>query len=273
MTTPVASTSTSTNRPLRTRTNKPDTFSEPNIPSSARQSSVARARPQQRRTLSPQDAFRSPAGGSYGTPSPSPHRSPNRMTGKKAVSGGDTNMGLGGAFGGDFWSSSFSSLSALASAALGSDTTAAGKGKENMGRPAPSRRKRSSREMSRALSPASRSRSGSQRQPKEWGPPGIDGGKSRSPFPSVDERYKTVQERKREALLMQATEGINDLKLDSKGNYKRRTSDELTRSPSIANPASREGSSSTDDSGQTSLVYIHHVQPTDSLMSVSIRYG
>lgn len=165
---------------------------------------------------------------------------------------------------GDFWKSSFSSLSALASAALGSDTTAMDKRSKNIARPIPTKGKH--------LRSSSRPRSTSRRnQPSEWGPKGFASDGSPALRLSSD-NYKTPQERKREVLLAQSVSMNGDSILDSKGNFKRRGSDDFSGSTSPLD-AMRSRQSSQMDLGSDALVYIHNVQPTDTLTGVSIRYG
>lgn len=77
---------------------------------------------------------------------------------------------------------------------------------------------------------------------------------------SKEDRQALIQSKRRE-LLLQAN---GDALPDSQGNYKRRISVDDSYASSVP-PAEQ-------DDGDA-LVYIHQVQPTDSLTGVSIRYG
>ncbi|KAI5303801.1 hypothetical protein KEM56_007171, partial [Ascosphaera pollenicola] len=173
---------------------------------------------------------------------------------------------------GDFWKSSFSSLSALASAALGSDTSAMDKRSNNITRPTTTTTTTAPATRSRHLRSNSRPRSISRKkQPSEWGPQGPTSDNAPALKISGD-NYKTPQERKREALLAQSVSMNGEFVPDPRGNFKRRSSDEYTR-PTSPTQAMRTRRPSQMDSSPDALVYIHHVRPTDTLTGVSIRYG
>ncbi|KAI5288676.1 hypothetical protein KEM54_005020 [Ascosphaera aggregata] len=205
----------------------------------------------------------------------------------------------------DFWKSSFSSLSALASAALGSDTSSADKHNRNLSRsaftPSTAKQAKSPRggrasfwtslsetpwaKPSAASSATSTKTTTTSRRkpPSEWGPSGSVG--NTAPTLKIsDTNYKTSQERKREALLVQSASMNDEFKTDSRGKIKRKSSDDFptssssfsTTHPIYTDDAVRARSSpqsQMDPSSQDTLVYIHHVQPTDTLTGVSIRYG
>lgn len=159
----------------------------------------------------------------------------------KQVSGA-AGINEGSVFGTDFWRTSFSSLQSIASAALGS----AGDAARTTGAMPSSLRSKPKRGRGSAAAD----------KPKEWGPSALLGATA-APG-SQEERQELVRARKREALLQ------GDEAVDSLGNYKRRNSGE-------GRGRGSDAASEPDDSH--ALVYIHHVQQSDSLMSVSIRYG
>ena len=179
--------------------------------------------------------------------SPSPKRSKPPPAwdsqGKKPVASG---------FSTDFWSSSWSSLQSLASSVMGSGTSGAENsgfswinGQPNRNPPAVG---------SLRGGPGARSKPS---LTSAWGPSNL-AWKEMAPG-SKEERDALVQAKKREALLL----ANGDTMTDSQGNYKRRDSSEGAQS----------FTQTSEDHDSETLVYIHQVQPNDSLTSVSIRYG
>ncbi|KAL4976587.1 hypothetical protein BDW66DRAFT_134874 [Aspergillus desertorum] len=143
----------------------------------------------------------------------------------------------------DFLDASWSSLQGLASSFLGSDTA----------RPTPNGTSRShNRKPSRPdyfATPRATSAS-------TWGPSG-----STTPEIAVgtqEERQAMVQAKKMEALLLAETDPSWNLN----SRHKRRDSNDRTVQFEV----------DTDQDEET-LVYVHQVQPTDSITGVTIRYG
>lgn len=141
--------------------------------------------------------------------------------------------GLGGLFEGG-WASSWNAIQGLASSVLAPEEG----GSEGLGR----RRKEKPR-----------------RAPDTWGPSGTP----RKPGDvigagSVAERGAAVRALKMRGLLEGREEDLN-VRKDTNGKYKRRTSVEDT-------------ARLRDDDGDA-LVYIHHVQPEDTLAGVVLRYN
>jgi hypothetical protein len=93
--------------------------------------------------------------------------------------------------------------------------------------------------------------------PAQWGPAG--GGEQQLGFGSREDRLAKVQARKRETLL--AADGY--LLPDASGRYKRRDSED-NGAPSAAQ---------TENEDRDALVYIHKVNPSDTLAGVMIRYN
>jgi len=89
-----------------------------------------------------------------------------------------------------------------------------------------------------------------------WGP-NADGASDSVPG-SMEERQAMVQAKKREALLL----ANNTKNRDGAGRYKRRDSD--SRGPEF---------STSNEVEEDALVYVHKVQPQDTLAGVMIKYG
>ena len=143
------------------------------------------------------------------------------------------------------WESSWSSLQGLASNLLGSDTGPS----KIKARSSASPRRRRSREGLQGLFSSIAGR-------EQWGPSG-------NPIThlaqgSKEDRLAQVQVKKREALL--AANGSTSS--DFIGRYKRRTSEEEER-----------GSDLLEGHDPDALVYLHHVQPSDTLAGITIRYN
>lgn len=135
------------------------------------------------------------------------------------------------------------SISGIASTLLGNDSHAQVKGKDKGAAKAPSWQKNNSTFTTRTAVP-------------KWG-------RSLENTPRVtvsaaEERQATVQAKKREAMLLADTHEGPDLA----GRYKRRGSD-----------ADFSKILSTSDSEQDALVYVHRIQPLDTLAGVMIKYS
>lgn len=144
----------------------------------------------------------------------------------------------------DFLDSSWSSLQSLASSLLGSDT---GRTTPNNANNAHNRRKPSRSDVYIRSLPRS--------TPSAWGPSG-------STTPEIgtgtkEERQALVQAKKREALLLADCDPITSRSL----RHKRRDSGDYFDQP--LDP----------EHDEDALAYIHHVQPTDSITGVTIKYG
>ncbi|KAI1949866.1 hypothetical protein LOZ57_002345 [Ophidiomyces ophidiicola] len=96
--------------------------------------------------------------------------------------------------------------------------------------------------------------------PSAWGPSSSSAAAQVVPG-SKEERHAILQSKKREMLMQVNGDSIPD----TQSNYKRRSSLEDPCCSAVGAPVEQ-------DDGDA-LVYIHQVQPNDSLTSVSIRYG
>lgn len=144
----------------------------------------------------------------------------------------------------DFLDSSWSSLQSLASSVLGSDT---GRDTPNHTNKAHTRRKPSRSDVYIRSIPRS--------TPSAWGPSGPT-------TPEIgtgtkEERQALVQAKKREALLLADSDPITSRNF----RYKRRDSGDYFDQP--LDP----------EYDEDALAYIHHVQATDSITGVTIKYG
>ena len=208
----------------------------------------------------------SPSPASTRNPSPLPSKHPSRGTSSFEYRYHDSSSqrvrpGLGRGVdtkAPSFLGSSWTSLQGLAATVMGSDTS---HGNSNGDGPPRVNGGQHRRKPSRAAD------SGSFRG-------SANGGQSRSPMPSAwgpsllglkpspgskEERDALVQAKRREALLQ-----VNgDSMPDSRGVHKRRNS-ELNSASSTA---------MLEEDAPDALVYVHQVQPNDSLTGVSIRYG
>ncbi|KAL1962012.1 hypothetical protein VTN77DRAFT_656 [Rasamsonia byssochlamydoides] len=189
--------------------------------------------------------------------SPLPSKHPSRTTeidrqrsddaGGNGLKSSSTSQGAGSTFATGFLESSWSSLQSLASSVLGSDPTRA---KSSSGSATSHKRRKPSR------SNFYMSSAPKQSQPSSWGPPApaatqIGAG-------TKEERQALVQAKKREVLLLANGDSVSDLK----GRYKRRGS-AGTSDPTAVDT----------EHDEEALVYVHHVQPTDSMTGVTIKYG
>ncbi|KAL1988603.1 hypothetical protein VTN96DRAFT_8998 [Rasamsonia emersonii] len=189
--------------------------------------------------------------------SPLPAKHPSRATDARQRSDGDefargnglkssnTSQGAGSNLAAELLESSWSSLQSLASSFLGSDPTRSKSGSESV----TSHKRRKPSRSNFYISSAPK-----QTQPSSWGPAApaatqIGAG-------TKEERQALVQAKKREVLLLANGDSVSDLK----GRYKRRDS---AGSPTAVDP----------EQDEEALVYIHHVQPTDSMTGVTIKYG
>ena len=154
---------------------------------------------------------------------------------------GPSPVGFGGLWDGGGWTSSWSALQGLASSVLGVEG-------EGEGRTGGSLRRTSKKD-----TPA--------RLPDSWGPAGLP--QKRSPAigtGSLAERGAAVRAMKMKGVLEGRDEDLNVQK-DTNGNYKRRTSVEEPR------PGEQQ------DGCEDALVYVHHVEPQDTLAGVILRYN
>ncbi|MCJ1240441.1 hypothetical protein MMC14_008444 [Varicellaria rhodocarpa] len=189
------------------------------------------------------------------SPIPSTHpsraASTNRNTQRTQQNGqSPSNLRLEGyqvrpnAFSTGLWENSWSSLQGLASSLLGSDTQRSSKDKSRANFLSP-RKKQPLEAAHRGLTRSS--------APDKWGPSAnLD---KQIASGSKEDRLAQVQAKKREALL--ASDG-NTL-ADGSGKFKRRFSNEGVEEPHEHN--------------QDVLVYLHHVQPNDTLAGVTIKYN
>ena len=153
------------------------------------------------------------------------------------------------AFATDLWETSWSSLQGIASNLLGSNPTASSKDNPNATLRAPRRIRQQE---------SSHGQNGGKKVTNEWGPAGS--ADKQVGYGSREERLALVQAKKRETLL--AADGHESA--DSIGKYKRRISED-----GGSNSAPPERSQTEQDA----LVYLHHVQPSDTLAGVAIKYN
>lgn len=143
----------------------------------------------------------------------------------------------------DFLDSSWSSLQSLASSVLGSDT---GRNTPNSNK-AQTRRKPSRSDVYIRSIPRS--------APSAWGPSGPT--TPEIGMGTKEERQALVQAKKREALLLADSDPI----LSRNFGHKRRDSGDYFHQPIES------------EHDEEALAYIHHVQATDSITGVTIKYG
>lgn len=175
-------------------------------------------------------------------------REPVPMGGLSLTGSGQLNFAETSRAAVDLLDSSWSSLQGLASTVLGSDA------KRPTG-PNGSVKGHTRRKPSRP--DANNLRSTSRSIPPSWGPSGPSTTRGIG-AESEEERRALLQAKKREALLSADTDVISDLA----GRHKRRVSND------------RGDQSAVDpEQDQEALVYIHNVQPTDTISGVAIRYG
>jgi hypothetical protein len=173
----------------------------------------------------------------------SAHGSPSRGPGR--VPSG-TSSALGSSLAGAF-SNSLLTLQGLASNVLGTD----GRGSSNG--PAP---------RTRPVKPDKpavpvRRRSANSMPPAEWGPAPMS--PTRIGAGTREGREALVRDAKRKGMLSANGHSL----IDSTGRHKRRISDDIGSS-SLPPPEDQEGDA---------LVYIHHVQPRDTLAGLTIKYS
>lgn len=138
---------------------------------------------------------------------------------------------------------SWQSISGIASTLLGSDAHSQVKGKDKGASKAPSWQKTNSNFTTRTVVPA-------------WGR-SVESTQQMT-VSAVEERQAMVQAKKREALLLADVHERPDMT----GRYKRRDSG-----------ADFSGIVSSLDSDQDALVYVHRIQPHDTLAGVMIKYS
>ncbi|MCJ1386109.1 hypothetical protein MMC17_009234 [Xylographa soralifera] len=146
-----------------------------------------------------------------------------------------------------FWGSSWTSLQGIASTLLGNDVNDSGKSKSHNSRSV-------RRGKATVATPISKS---SAVLAEEWGPR-VDTERHVASG-SKEDRLAQVQDKKREALLSANGHTLPD----STGKYKRRISEERE---SFSAPPSAEHD-------REALVFLHHVQPSDTLVGVAIKYN
>lgn len=139
--------------------------------------------------------------------------------------------------------SSWSSLQSLASSVLGSESTS------KTSKPSSHTRRKPSRSHFPISAPK-------QTGPSSWGPSASSSVQIGSG--TKEERQALVQAKKRETLLLANGDSVSSLK----GRYKRRDSTE------------RPGPATIDpEHDEEALVYVHNVQPNDTMTGIAIRYG
>ncbi|MCJ1390009.1 hypothetical protein MMC18_002867 [Xylographa bjoerkii] len=189
-------------------------------------------------------------------PSTHPSRSTSRTRAPANFQGGNKSLGSSGIRGhpssssssaSGFWGSSWTSLQQIASALLGNDVDDFVKDKSL-----------SSRSYRRGKAPvAIQSRISAAVAREEWGPT-VDV-ERHVVYGSKEDRVAQTQAKKREALL-----SVNSHTFpDSTGNLKRRISEDRE---SFSAPPSA-------DHDRETPVFVHHVQPSDTLVGVAIKYN
>ncbi|QKX54850.1 uncharacterized protein TRUGW13939_01939 [Talaromyces rugulosus] len=148
-----------------------------------------------------------------------------------------------------FFESSWSSIQSLASSVLGNEASS------SWGKPGPSlsasaKRRKPSRSDITPFHPPK------QTGPSTWGP--STPSTSQIGAGTREERQALVQAKKREILLLANGDSVSDLK----GRYKRKDSMDRT-----------ETHTTEEEQNEEALVYVHHVQPSDTMTGLSIKYG
>lgn len=145
-----------------------------------------------------------------------------------------------------FFESSWSSIQSLASSVLGNESS-------SWGKPTPfssasaKRRKPSRSDIIPTHLPK-------QTGPSTWGP--STPSTSQIGAGTREERQALVQAKKRETLLLANGDSVSDLK----GRYKRKDSVDRTET-------------TEEEQNEEALVYVHHVQSSDTMTGLSIKYG
>lgn len=143
----------------------------------------------------------------------------------------------------DFLNSSWSSIQSFASSVFGTENSWGNThGPASKSRRKPSRTDLPVRAPRRSDSPS-------------WGPSAPSAPKPGSG--TKEERQALVQAKKREVLLLADGDSVSNLK----GRHKRRDSSD--RTDQVADP----------DQDEDALIYVHRVQPTDTMTGVTIKYG
>ncbi|PGH15048.1 hypothetical protein AJ80_05673 [Polytolypa hystricis UAMH7299] len=194
----------------------------------------------------------SPVRGRFPSARPLSRERPSESSRTKNGRAGPRGDNKSGNLGGDFWESSWSSLQGLASAVLGGADGDRGK-LRSPAAPSGQQRRKSSPSNLPWNKGSSRSSTNA-----SWGPSSFLAGQVSTG--SIEARQALVQARKRQTLLQANGDAMPDIQ----GNYKRRESGETPRTSSAGHQ---------QEEALDALVYIHHVRPTDSITSVSIRYG
>ncbi|KAL9120873.1 MAG: hypothetical protein Q9187_002574 [Circinaria calcarea] len=184
---------------------------------------------------------------------PSRSTSANRDTQRLQLNGRPlSNFSFGGSqatpttFATGLWETSWSSLQGIASNLLGNDIGGSSKDKASLAFGGP--RKRRPLEATHGKWTSS--------SPDQWGPKGSADKQIASG--SKEDRLAQLQAKKREMLLAANGHAVPD----SSGRYKRRNSGAGTHPPS-----------QSLEQDQDALVYLHHVQPNDTLAGVTIKYN
>jgi LysM repeat protein len=111
-----------------------------------------------------------------------------------------------------------------------------------------------------AIRKRARGNSTAKKAPAAWGPSGQLHMRGDSVGAGTLEERDLAVKAMKTASVLESHEGING-GLDVNGNYKRRTS--------LERPRTSEQKSEEDDA----LVYVHHVQPSDTLAGVVLKYN
>ncbi|KAI9654177.1 MAG: hypothetical protein M1829_000959 [Trizodia sp. TS-e1964] len=151
----------------------------------------------------------------------------------------------------ELWDNSWSSLQGIASSVLGNDTIEEEAGDLSNGRALKAPRKK------KALEPLHR-RTVSNAPPSEWGPTGWDAWENSIGSGTAESRAAQVRAKRREDMLAADAHNLPD----SMGRYKRRSSTDL---PGFNGDA--------ESCGEETLVYVHRVQPQDTLAGVIIQFN
>ena len=214
-----------------------------------------------RSPLPSREATPSPYGSRRGSPLPTKHpasisiepdngsrgrRNDGNFSSESAVGGDITALRNRPRFATGLLESSWSSLQGLASSVLGSDVGWANSGTSTTA----FYRQRKPSHSNLNISPLPKTSA------PLWGPSAPS--TSRIGAGTEEERRELVQAKRREVLLLANGDSVSDLK----GRYKRRDSSDR--------PDQETTELKPDDDA---FVYVHHVQPTDSVTGVTIRYG
>ena len=252
----------------------PNTSRSAQISNAADRGSTSELRPRNRRLISTELTSTGPSakGSSENRAvSPIPSRHPSRIVDSQRITGSTTQpvgglarsgqdaasgarsptAGFGKGIWDSSWTSSWTALQGLASSMLGADVIGSNNDTDAAG---------TERKGVAAGKKHTRGSSAAKKAPSTWGPSGTSRERGESiGVGSLADRDLAVRAMKM-ASVLESHEGANG-GLDVNGNYKRRTS------------LDRPGTPSQNVEDADALVYLHHVQPSDTLAGIVLKYN